>query len=99
MVAPEAKRSLSELLLNSDYLSVMTVDMTEVLPDGLVAIVKSDCPTCELIVPVLVQLENAADLTVVTQDCDTSSRRKYRIDISMRTWLCHGITKSKQSQR
>jgi|TARA_B100002052_G_scaffold204436_1_gene186731 thiol-disulfide isomerase/thioredoxin len=87
MVAPEAKRSLSELLLNSDYLSVMTVDMTEVLPDGLVAIVKSDCPTCELIVPVLVQLENAADLTVVTQDCDTFpeeiSDRHFDEDLAM----------------
>jgi hypothetical protein len=40
------------------------------LPDGLVAIVKRDCPTCTLVVPVLAEL--AADpttpLTVLTQD-------------------------------
>ena len=34
------------------------------LPDGLVAFVKKDCPTCELVVPVLRQLP----VTVVVQD-------------------------------
>ena len=39
------------------------------LPDGFVAIVKQDCPTCQLIEPVLVQLADAAVLAaVVTQD-------------------------------
>ena len=38
------------------------------LPDGLVAVVKRDCPTCELVVPVLVDLQDQADLTVITQD-------------------------------
>ncbi len=39
------------------------------LPDGLVAFVKKDCPTCELVGPVLAQLQ-AGDtpLTVYTQD-------------------------------
>jgi len=39
------------------------------LPDGFVAVVKRDCPTCELVEPVLVQLADAAALVgVVTQD-------------------------------
>ena len=39
------------------------------LPDGLIAVVKKDCPTCELVVPVLEQLSGAAAaLTVYTQD-------------------------------
>jgi len=39
-------------------------------PDGLVAIVKRDCPTCQLVVPVLVELAADEDrpLTVYTQD-------------------------------
>ncbi|MDG2306667.1 MAG: thioredoxin family protein [Candidatus Binatia bacterium] len=38
------------------------------LPSGLVAFVKRDCPTCELIVPVLQQLAAGQDLTIFTQD-------------------------------
>ncbi len=39
------------------------------LPDGFVAVVKQDCPTCQLIEPVLVHLVDAAALAaVVTQD-------------------------------
>ena len=38
------------------------------LPDGLVAVVKRDCPTCELVVPVLDDLHGRAGLTVITQD-------------------------------
>lgn len=41
-------------------------------PDGLVAVVKRDCPTCTLVVPVLRELaEDAAGLTVFTQDDPT----------------------------
>lgn len=36
--------------------------------DGLVAVVKRDCPTCELTAPVLAALARAAGLTVYTQD-------------------------------
>ena len=39
-----------------------------VLPEGLVVIVKEDCPTCELIVPVLKQLASGNQLTVFSQD-------------------------------
>ena len=40
-----------------------------VLPDGLVAFVKRDCPTCVLVEPVLAELEGAGVLTAVyTQD-------------------------------
>lgn len=38
------------------------------LPDGLVAVVKRDCPTCELVAPVLLDLSDRAGLTVITQD-------------------------------
>lgn len=39
------------------------------LPDGLVAVVKRDCPTCVLVAPVLAELaERRDDVTVYTQD-------------------------------
>lgn len=39
------------------------------LPDGIVAVVKEACPTCELVAPVLAELRDAgATLTVYTQD-------------------------------
>ena len=38
------------------------------LPDGLVAVVKRDCPTCVLVEPVLRQLDATGRLTVYTQD-------------------------------
>jgi hypothetical protein len=38
------------------------------LPDGLVAIVKQDCATCRMVVPVLRQLADGPGLTVYTQD-------------------------------
>src|ERR1700736_3947944 len=42
---------------------------TDQIPDGLVAVVKRDCPTCELVAPVLVELaERGIDLTVYSQD-------------------------------
>jgi len=43
------------------------------LQDGLVAVVKRDCPTCATVVPVLAQLatEGAEPLTVYTQDDPT----------------------------
>jgi len=41
---------------------------TATLPDGLVAIVKRDCPTCALVVSVLEQLATEPGITVFTQD-------------------------------
>ncbi|MCW2615017.1 MAG: uncharacterized protein JWN08_2011 [Frankiales bacterium] len=38
------------------------------LPDGWVAVVKRDCPTCVLVEPVLQQLHAAGPLTVFSQD-------------------------------
>jgi hypothetical protein len=38
------------------------------LPDGWVAVVKRDCPTCVLVEPVLAQLHAAGPLTVYSQD-------------------------------
>ena len=46
----------------------MTRPNAPALPSGIVAIVKRDCPTCELVVPVLEQLGNELNLTVYTQD-------------------------------
>jgi len=45
------------------------VALSAPLPEGFVAIVKRDCPTCVLVAPVLAQLRAAgAPLTVYTQD-------------------------------
>ncbi len=38
------------------------------LPDGLVAVVKRDCETCRMVVPVLRELDAGTDLRVYTQD-------------------------------
>ena len=38
------------------------------LPDGIVAVVKRDCPTCALVAPVLVALAGQVKLTVFVQD-------------------------------
>jgi hypothetical protein len=47
----------------------MTAQSTvPVLPDGLVAVVKRECETCQMIVPVLGQLHAIDELTVYTQD-------------------------------
>jgi len=43
----------------------------ETLPDGLVVVVKRDCDTCQMVVPVLEQLLAATDLTIITQDDPT----------------------------
>lgn len=42
--------------------------VASVPPNGLVAVVKRDCPTCELIEPVLADIEARSSLTVFTQD-------------------------------
>ena len=38
------------------------------LPDGLVAFVKRDCPTCVMVAPVLATLKGSGPLTVFSQD-------------------------------
>jgi hypothetical protein len=42
--------------------------MTVTIPDGFVAVVKEDCPTCRLVVPVLQQIARQRTLVVATQD-------------------------------
>jgi len=42
--------------------------MSDTPLDGLIAVVKRDCPTCELAVPVLNELERGVGLQVYTQD-------------------------------
>lgn len=53
--------------------SASTDDTTTTLPDGLIAIVKRDCPTCVLVAPVLAELSarNHEPLTVISQDDPT----------------------------
>ncbi len=46
--------------------------MTSVLPDGLVAVVNQECPTCTLVAPVLDQLEDAVDLAVLREEDDAA---------------------------
>jgi hypothetical protein len=41
------------------------------LPDGLVAVVRRECPTCEVVTPVLAGLVASAGMTVVSQDDPT----------------------------
>jgi len=41
------------------------------LENGLVAVVKRDCPTCELVAPVLTELAVTGDLEVISQDDPT----------------------------
>ncbi len=65
------------------------------LPDGLVVFVKAECPTCQLVAPVLAHLrEIGAALTVFTQDDpafppgvdavdDTDLRRSYQAGIEI----------------
>jgi hypothetical protein len=46
----------------------MTESAPPALPEGIVAFVKRDCPTCELVAPVLAQLAKERALTVYSQD-------------------------------
>jgi hypothetical protein len=57
---------------------------TPALPDGLVAFVKRDCPTCVLVEPVLAELGRATTLTVYTQDDPDFPADVDRVDD---TWL------------
>jgi hypothetical protein len=67
-----------------------------IFPDGLIAIVKRDCPTCELVVPVIRQLAGeAGPLVVITQDDpdfptgagavidDRELEHSYRLDVDV----------------
>jgi hypothetical protein len=71
---------------------VTLTTMKTALPDGLIAVVKRDCPTCALVVPVLEQLASTGTLLVATQDDpsfppgldpedDTALELSYELDI------------------
>ncbi len=49
----------------------MATSPTAPLPDGLVAFVKRDCPTCETVVPALRQINTGPGVVVLTQDDPT----------------------------
>jgi hypothetical protein len=56
------------------------------LPDGLVVIVKEECETCQMVVPVLEQLAAGGGVTVYTQDNPTfpqSVEREHDTDLSV----------------
>jgi hypothetical protein len=57
--------------LEGDQRTVPTPVTTPRLPDGIVVVVKQECATCSMVVPVLAQLADAAELTVYTQDDPT----------------------------
>ena len=70
----------------------MSPSTSRTLPSGLVAFVKRDCPTCELVVPVLEQISANESLTVYSQDDpafppgipavdDTSLEQSWRHDL------------------
>ena len=46
----------------------MTVPTTPLLPDGIVVVVKRECETCQMVVPVLRELSAGVELHVYTQD-------------------------------
>ena len=47
----------------------MTTNLADLgVADGIIAVVKQDCPACQLLVPVFAQLADEPGLTVYTQD-------------------------------
>ena len=47
----------------------VAIDLADLgISDGLVAVVKRDCPACQLVVPVFEQLAEELELTVYSQD-------------------------------
>jgi hypothetical protein len=46
----------------------MTVPTAPLLPDGIVVVVKRECETCQMVVPVLRELSGGVELHVYTQD-------------------------------
>ncbi len=50
------------------------------LPSGIVAFVKRDCPTCEVVAPVLAALGGQVELTVYTQDDPEFPANVTRVD-------------------
>jgi len=57
-----------------------SVPSKPVLPAGVVAFVKRDCPTCELVAPVLAALGERVELTVYTQDDPSFPQGVTRVD-------------------
>ncbi|MFZ9629500.1 MAG: thioredoxin family protein [Ilumatobacteraceae bacterium] len=63
-----------------------------ILPDGLVVVVKRECATCEMVVPVLAHLQASVGLVVFTQDdpaFPASVDRLHDADLAV-SWY-HGI--------
>src|SRR5438105_3984902 len=61
---PTSRRSLARSTTCSIGCNTRAVEMR----DGLVAVVKRECPTCELVAPVLAQLHAEVPLTIYSQD-------------------------------
>ena len=62
------------------------------LPEGIVVFVKRDCPTCQLVAPVLERLATRAVLTVFSQDDPEFPRGvEVRDDTSLRMSWHHDV--------
>ncbi len=70
----------------------MTDSARPPLPSGFVVFVKRDCPTCELVVPVLQELANLGALTIFSQDDPNfPSGMKIRDDRTLENSWRHSI--------
>jgi hypothetical protein len=70
----------------------MTDSARPPLPSGFVVFVKRDCPTCELVVPVLEELANLGALTIFSQDDPNfPSGMKIRDDRTLENSWRHSI--------
>ena len=75
MYGPKPSQEEADSLVDADFSKVLSVSVTLAipsLPDGVLAIVKRDCPTCELVAPVLRSLVTSGTVTsVFSQDDPT----------------------------
>jgi thiol-disulfide isomerase/thioredoxin len=53
------------------------------LADGIVAVVKQDCPTCQLVTPVLDKLAGDGVVRMVSEDDDAGLETSYRLGIAV----------------
>jgi hypothetical protein len=53
------------------------------LPDGLLAVVKGDCPTCALIAPVLARLTGYGNATIASEDDDRGLELSFRARVEI----------------
>jgi len=86
-------RERDEILKETLTPVAATANLSRMLPDGLVAIVKRDCPTCTLVGPVLADLTARfpGDVAVYSQD-GVSKVPDYLTDQEVATLPCAALT-------